>query len=55
MSEKERFTTNIDGELLRRVRILAINTRCSTNKLIEEALNDLLEKYEKPPRKPSKK
>ena len=48
MSEKERFTTNLDGEVLRRVRILAINTRCSTNKLIEEALRDLLKKYEKP-------
>lgn len=51
MEEKERFTTTINGELLRQVRILAINERRTTNKLIEEALKDLLKKYEKKSKK----
>jgi len=49
MAEKERFTTTIDGELLIRIRILAINKRCSANDLIEEAISEILEKYEKKP------
>ncbi len=46
MSEKERYTTTIEGELLRQIKILAINHKCSTNQLLEEAIKDLLEKYE---------
>jgi len=46
MSEKERYTTTLDGELLRRIKILAINEKSPTNKLIEEAIRDLLKKYE---------
>jgi predicted transcriptional regulator len=49
MTERERFTTTLDGELLRKIKILAINRRCSTNILIEEAIADILEKYEKEP------
>ena len=47
MTEKERYTTTINGELLRKIKILAINERCPTNKLLEEAIQDLLKKYEK--------
>ena len=47
MAEKERYTTTVDGELLRQVKILAINEKCATNKLLEEAIKDLLKKYEK--------
>jgi hypothetical protein len=47
MADKERYTTNLDGELLRQVKILAINERCPTNKLLEEAIKDLLKKYDK--------
>ena len=47
MAEKERYTTTLDGELLRQIKILAINNRCSTNKLLEEAIEDLLNKYDK--------
>ncbi len=47
MSEKERYTTTIDGELLRQIKILAINEKSPTNKLIEEAIKDLLKKYKK--------
>jgi hypothetical protein len=46
MAERERFTTTIDGQILEDVRILAIKKRCSTNDLIEEAIQDLLKKYE---------
>jgi metal-responsive CopG/Arc/MetJ family transcriptional regulator len=51
MAEKERYTTTLDGELLRQIKILAINEKCSTNKLIEEAIQDLLKKYEKKTKK----
>jgi hypothetical protein len=46
MANKERFTTTLDGELLRRIKILAIHRRCSTNVLLEEAISDLLRKYD---------
>ena len=46
MAERERFTTTIDGQLLEDIKILAIKRRCPTNDLIEEAIADLLKKYE---------
>ena len=57
MIDKERFTTTLDGELLRRIKILAINERVQTNQLLEEAIVLLLEKYERlnASRKPSAK
>lgn len=50
MSGKEQFTTTLNAELLRQIKILAINEKCSTNKLLEEAIRDLLKKYEKKPK-----
>jgi len=47
MSEKERFTTTLDSELLRQLKILAVNHRCPSNKLLDEAIRDLLKKYAK--------
>jgi predicted transcriptional regulator len=44
--EKERFTTILDSEILQKIKILAIFERCTTNVLIEEAIEDLLMKYE---------
>ena len=44
--EKERFTTTLDSEILQKIKILAIFERCTTNVLIEEAIEDLLMKYE---------
>lgn len=44
--EKERFTTTLDGDLLEKIKILAIYEKCSTNVLLEEAIRDLLKKYE---------
>jgi predicted transcriptional regulator len=51
MALRERFTTTIDGELLRRLKILAVNHKCASNKLLEDAIRDLLKKYEKKPKK----
>ena len=50
MLRRERFTTTVDGKLLEQLKILAIYKKCTTNKLVEEAIRDLLEKYEKRPR-----
>jgi hypothetical protein len=45
-AEKERFTTTLDRELLQQIKIMAIYERCSANVLIEEAIVDLLKKYQ---------
>jgi predicted transcriptional regulator len=47
MTEKERFTTTLDSQLLEDIKILAVKRKCSTNVLIEEAIKDLLEKVER--------
>jgi predicted transcriptional regulator len=41
------FTTRIDKELLRKLKILAVNKERPANELIEEALKYLFKKYEK--------
>ena len=46
MALRERFTTTIDCELLRRLKILAINQKCATNKLLEDAIPPTEEVYE---------
>jgi len=43
---KERFTTTLDGDLLQKIKILAIYEKCPTNILLEEAMTDLLKKYD---------
>jgi hypothetical protein len=43
---KERFTTTLDGDLLQKIKILAIYEKCPTNILLEEAMTDLLTKYD---------
>ena len=53
--EKERFTTILDSEILQKIKILAIFERCTTNVLIEEAIEDLLMKYEDKKMKKEKK
>jgi metal-responsive CopG/Arc/MetJ family transcriptional regulator len=45
MATRERYTTTLDGELLQEIKILAIRNRHSTNDLLEEAIQDLLNKY----------
>ena len=51
MTERERFTTTVDGKLLEQLKVLAVYQKCTTNKLLEEAIQDLLRKYEKKPKK----
>ena len=46
MAKRERLTTTIDGKLLQKIKILAIYEKCSANDLMEEAIKDLLQKYE---------
>jgi metal-responsive CopG/Arc/MetJ family transcriptional regulator len=51
MTKRERFATTLDSELLERLKILAIYEKCTTNKLLEEAVRDLLKKYDKKAKK----
>jgi hypothetical protein len=51
MVKKERYTTTVDSTLLEKLKILAIYQKCPTNRLLEEALQDLLKKYEKKAKK----
>ena len=46
-NEKERIGTSLPKELLIQLRHLAVEKRCRFNKLLEEAIRDLLKKYEK--------
>jgi len=45
-ADRDRFTTTLEVDLLQKVKILAIYEKCSTNVLLEEAIQDLLLKYE---------
>ncbi len=51
-SERKGFNTTIRTDLLRGLKILAAEKDLRINDLLEEAMEDLLKKYEK---KPSKK
>ena len=46
MSIKERYTTTVDSKLLEELKILAIRNKRTANLLLEEAIKDLLDKYE---------
>lgn len=41
------FTTTYDSELLKQLKILSIKLERRTNDLLEEAVRDLLRKYDK--------
>jgi len=47
MAKREPYTTTLDSELLEKLKILAIFEKCPTNRLLEEAIQDLLKKYDK--------
>jgi hypothetical protein len=47
MADRERFTTTINSKLLEQLKVLAIYQKCTTNKLLDEAIRDVLKKYEK--------
>jgi predicted DNA-binding protein len=43
------YNTRLEEELLKKLKILAINQGTRQNKLLEEAILDLLKKYQKKP------
>lgn len=51
--KRKTFNTSLDEDLLRRLKILAATEGCRINDLLEDAITDLLSKYDKPhaPRK----
>jgi predicted transcriptional regulator len=46
MSEKKTFSTRIDTERLKALKHLAVDTDKSIGTLLEEAIDDLIKKYE---------
>ncbi|MCK9263217.1 MAG: ribbon-helix-helix domain-containing protein [Desulfomonilia bacterium] len=44
--ERSQYTMRLDSNLMKKVKILAIEEGKKTNNVIEEALNDLLRKYD---------
>ena len=44
--ERAQYTMRLDSNLMKRMKILAIEEGKKTNNVIEEALNDLLRKYD---------
>lgn len=53
MAEKKMFATRIDKDLLKSLKRVGVDTEKPMNALLEEAIRDLLAKYE--PKPPAKK
>jgi predicted transcriptional regulator len=51
---RKNLSTRIDNDLQKGIKILAINLEKPLNDLLEEAIEDLLKKYEKQDKKPKK-
>ena len=47
---RKNVTTSIETELIKKLKYLAVDTEKPLNELFEEALQDLLKKYEKKPK-----
>jgi predicted transcriptional regulator len=47
MGQKKTFSTRIDGELLKTLKHLAVDTDRSLGELLEEAIRELVQKYAK--------
>ena len=54
MGEKKIFSTRVDEDRIKELKHLAVDTGASLGKLLEEAIQDLLKKYEKNPPEKSK-
>ena len=48
MSKRKMYNTTIDADLIREIKILAARLDKRQNDLLEEAIQDLLEKYKYP-------
>ena len=46
MAKRKTYCTNLDAELMREIRVLSAQQVKRQNDLIEEAIKDLLEKYQ---------
>jgi len=46
MNNRKMYNTTIDAELIRQIKILAAQQEKRQNDLLEEAIEDLLKKYE---------
>lgn len=46
MNNRKMYNTTLDAELIRRIKILAAQQEKRQNDLLEEAIEDLLRKYE---------
>jgi predicted transcriptional regulator len=47
MADKKMFATRIDNDVLKALKHLCVDTESSISILIEEAIQDLLKKYER--------
>ena len=47
MNNRKMYNTTLDAELIRQIKILAAQQEKRQNDLLEEAIEDLLKKYEK--------
>jgi hypothetical protein len=54
MGKKKIFSTRVDDDRIKELKHLAVDTDKSLGALLEEAIRDLLKKYEKRPSKSSK-
>jgi hypothetical protein len=48
MSKRKMYNTTIDADLIKEIKILAARLEKRQNDLLEEAIQDLLEKYKYP-------
>jgi len=51
MADKKMFATRLDNSLLKDLKHLSVDTEVPIGKLLEEAIQDLLKKYEKKAKK----
>jgi predicted transcriptional regulator len=51
MGQKQVFSTRIDDDLVKKLKHLAVDERKSLGSLLEEAIQELLKKYEKKPKR----
>jgi hypothetical protein len=51
MEDKKMFATRINKDLLKRLKILSVHNERPINSLLEEAIQDVLTKYEKKTKK----
>lgn len=51
MGEKKVFSTRVDESLIKKLKHLAVDEDESLSNLLDEAIEDLLKKYEKKPKK----